>query len=300
MSIGLVILFVYVISIMHMHYRGRVRLPVLRQVLTHTNYLAPYNLLMNLFSKLPTAPIIETDLIDDLAILRNNWEVIRDEALSLSEDGEIKAADGLNDAGFNSFFRHGWTRFYLKWYGDPLPSAVRKCPKTLEVLKQTPSIKAAMFASLPSGGKLMPHRDPFAGSLRYHLGLKTPNSDECFILVDELQHSWRDGEDVLFDETYIHEAHNRTDENRIILFCDVTRPMKIKLIDRFNLFMSNTLVSASATQNEEGDGVGMINKIFEKVYVVRTISKRFKRWNRRLYRTTKYALFLGIIYLLFF
>ncbi len=300
MSIGLVILFVYVISIMHMHYRGRVRLPVLRQVLTHTNYLAPYNLLMNLFSKLPTAPIIETDLIDDLAILRNNWEVIRDEALSLSEDGEIKAADGLNDAGFNSFFRHGWTRFYLKWYGDPLPSAVRKCPKTLEVLKQTPSIKAAMFASLPSGGKLMPHRDPFAGSLRYHLGLKTPNSDECFILVDGQKHSWRDGEDVLFDETYIHEAHNRTDENRIILFCDVTRPMKIKLIDRFNLFMSNTLVSASATQNEEGDGVGMINKIFEKVYVVRTISKRFKRWNRRLYRTTKYALFLGIIYLLFF
>ena len=300
MSIGLVILFVYVISIMHMHYRGRVRLPVLRQVLTHTNYLAPYNLLMNLFSKLPTAPIIETDLIDDLAILRNNWEVIRDEALSLSEDGEIKAADGLNDAGFNSFFRHGWTRFYLKWYGDPLPSAVRKCPKTLEVLKQTPSIKAAMFASLPSGGKLMPHRDPFAGSLRYHLGLKTPNSDECFILVDGQKHSWRDGEDVLFDETYIHEAHNRTEENRIILFCDVTRPMKIKLIDRFNLFMSNTLVSASATKNEEGDGVGMINKIFEKVYVVRTISKRFKRWNRRLYRTTKYALFLGIIYLLFF
>jgi len=300
MSIGLVILFVYVISIMHMHYRGRVRLPVLRQVLTHTNYLAPYNLLMNLFSKLPTAPIIETDLIDDLAILRNNWEVIRDEALSLSEDGEIKAADGLNDAGFNSFFRHGWTRFYLKWYGDPLPSAVRKCPKTLEVLKQTPSIKAAMFASLPSGGKLMPHRDPFAGSLRYHLGLKTPNSDECFILVDGQKHSWRDGEDVLFDETYIHEAHNRTEENRIILFCDVTRPMKIKLIDRFNLFMSNTLVSASATKNEEGDGVGMINKIFEKVYVVRTISKRFKKWNRRLYRATKYALFLGIIYLLFF
>ena len=300
MSIGLVILFVYVISIMHMHYRGRVRLPVLRQVLTHTNYLAPYNLLMNLFSKLPTAPIIETDLIDDLAILRNNWEVIRDEALSLSEDGEIKAADGLNDAGFNSFFRHGWTRFYLKWYGDPLPSAVRKCPKTLEVLKQTPSIKAAMFASLPSGGKLMPHRDPFAGSLRYHLGLKTPNSDECYILVDGQKHSWRDGEDVLFDETYIHEAHNRTEENRIILFCDVTRPMKIKLIDRFNLFMSNTLVSASATKNEEGDGVGMINKIFEKVYVVRTISKRFKKWNRRLYRATKYALFLGIIYLLFF
>ena len=41
-----------------------------------------------------------------------------------------------------------------------------------------------MFAVLPPGGKLGAHRDPFAGSLRYHLGLVTPNSDKCRILVD--------------------------------------------------------------------------------------------------------------------
>ena len=214
MNIGLFLLAIYVIAVMQMHYRGQVRFSAVRQILTHTNYLAPYNLLMNLFSKLPNKPFLSTESIDDLAILRDNWEVIRDEALSLSEDGDIKAADGLNDAGFNSFFRHGWTRFYLKWYGDALPSAQKKCPKTLEILKQTPSIKAAMFASLPSGGKLVAHRDPFAGSLRYHLGLATPNDDDCFILVDGQKHSWRDGEGVLFDETYIHEAHNKTDENR--------------------------------------------------------------------------------------
>ena len=171
MNISLFIFGIYVIAIMQMHYRGQVRFPAVRQILTHTNYLAPYNLLMNLFSKLPNKPILETESIDELAILRENWEIIRDEALSLSEDGEIKAADGLNDAGFNSFFRQGWTRFYLKWYGDAMPSAIRKCPKTVEILKQTPSVKAAMFASLPSGSRLLPHRDPFAGSLRYHLGL---------------------------------------------------------------------------------------------------------------------------------
>lgn len=300
MSIGLFIFAVYVIAVMQMHYRGQVRFSAVRQMLTHTNYLAPYNLLMNVFSKLPNKPILETDAIDELAILRDNWEVIRDEALSLSESGDIKASDGLNDAGFNSFFRYGWTRYYLKWYGDYLPSALRTCPKTVEILKQTPSVKAAMFASLPSGGKLVPHRDPFAGSLRYHLGLVTPNDDDCFILVDGQKHSWRDGEGVLFDETYIHEAHNETEENRIILFCDVTRPMKIKLIDHFNTFMSNTLVSASATKNEEGDSVGMINKIFEKVYVLRTLSRRFKRWNRTLYKTTKYGLFIGLVYVIFF
>jgi len=283
-----------------MHYRGRVRFPAVRQMLTHTNYMAPYNLLMNVFSTLPNKPILETESIDELGLLRDNWQVMRDEAMALAEEGQIKASDKLNDAGFNSFFRQGWTRFYLKWYGDMLPSAQKKCPKTIEILRQTPSIKAAMFASLPSGGKLIPHRDPFAGSLRYHLGLVTPNDDDCYILVDGNKHSWRDGEGVLFDETFIHEAHNKTDQNRIILFCDVNRPMKLKFINRFNQFMSNTLMKASATKNDDSDDVGLVNKLFEKVYVVRTVSRRFKRWNRTIYKGVKYTLFLGLVYLVFF
>ena len=300
MTIGLFILSIYIIAVMEMHLRGKVRFPVVRQMLTHTNYLAPYNLLMNMFSKLPNKPFLDTDSIDELAVLRDNWEVIRDEAQSLADSGDIKAADGLNDAGFNSFFRHGWTRYYLKWYGDALPSAMKSCPRTLEILKQTPSIKAAMFASLPSGGQLVPHRDPFAGSLRYHLGLSTPNNDDCFILVDGQKHSWRDGEGVLFDETYIHEAHNRTNQNRIILFCDVARPMKLPLINKFNTFMSNTLISASATKNDDGDSVGAINKVFEKIYVLRTVSRRIKKWNKPLYKLAKYALFFAIVYYIFF
>ena len=226
--------------------------------------------------------------------------MIREEALNLQAEGKIKAADKLNDAGFNSFFRAGWTRFYLKWYGDPLPSAVSQCPKTVELLSSAKSIKAAMFASLPSGGVLTPHRDPFAGSLRYHLGLVTPNDDKCYILVDGEKYSWRDGQDVLFDETFIHEAHNETEQNRIILFCDVNRPMKSKVIERFNAFVGSTLIKASATQNEESEKVGLINRIFEKVYVLRTYSRKFKKWNKPLYVTSKYSLFLFLVYVLFF
>ncbi len=63
-----------------------------------------------------------------------------------------------------------------------------------------------MFTLLPAGAHLNPHRDPFAGSLRYHLGLVTPNADSCHIVVDGESYSWRDGEDVLFDETFVHSA----------------------------------------------------------------------------------------------
>ena len=283
-----------------MHYRGDVRFPWTRQFLTHTNYLAPYNLLMNYCAKLPNKPLLDVNSIDDLQILRDNWEVMRDEAMQLSEDGKIRAATGLNDVGFNSFFRTGWTRFYLKWYEDYLPSALEQCPKTIEVLKQTQSVKAAMFASLPPGGELKQHRDPYAGSLRYHLGLVTPNSDDCFILVDGQFHSWRDGKDVLFDETFIHEAYNHTDQQRIILFADVHREMRFPWVDKMNHWVSDNIIKISSSQNDETEKVGALNRSFTQLYKIRTLSRKIKKWNKPVYKTLKYGLFIGLIYLLFF
>lgn len=111
-------------------------------------------------------------------------------------------------------------------YDNPHPSAATLCPDTLAILEEIPTVKAAMFTMLPPGGTLGLHRDPYAGSLRYHLGLVTPNHDDCAIIVDGERYSWRDGEEVIFDETYLHWAANKTDQDRIILFCDTERPMK--------------------------------------------------------------------------
>ena len=147
----------------------------------------------------------------DLKPLQDNWQMIRDEALQLFDEGHIRAASTYNDLGFNSFFRRGWKRFYLKWYDVPQQSALALCPRTVALLESIPSINGAMFAMLPAGGDLGRHRDPYAGSLRYHLGLVTPNSDACRIVVDGQSYSWRDGEAVMFDETFIHWAENRSD-----------------------------------------------------------------------------------------
>jgi beta-hydroxylase len=92
----------------------------------------------------------------------------------------------------------------------------------------------------------MRHRDPYAGSLRYHLGLVTPNDDGCWIDVDGQRYSWRDGEDVVFDETYIHQAKNETNVDRIILFCDVERPMRFRWAQAVNRWFATHLVQATA------------------------------------------------------
>src|SRR5690606_34355901 len=164
--------------------RGRVRLSLKRQFLDHSGFFAPYNVLMYLFSAVPAQPFLERRKFPQLDPLQDEWQTIRDEALRLFDRGHIRAAERHNDASFASFFKEGWKRFYLTWYGETLPSARSLCPRTVAVLRRVPQVKAAMFALLPPGAKLNPHRDPFAGSLRYHLGLATPNSDACRIFVD--------------------------------------------------------------------------------------------------------------------
>ena len=300
MKISYFIFAIYVISIVYIHFRGRVRFPPLRQMMTHTNLIAPYNAFIYLFSSVSSKPVLNKEDFPELTTLRENWELIRDESLSLAESGHISTSTKTNDLAFNSFFRTGWKRFYLKWYDDFLPSAQQYCPKTVELLKSMPNVNAAMFASLPPGARLPTHRDPYAGSLRYHLGLKTPNSDDCMISIDGEPYSWRDGEDILFDETYIHFAENSTDQQRIILFCDVQRPLKIKFLDKFSRFVSRKLIKASATQNEAGEQVGFLNKVFGQFYKLRLIGKKVKKWNRPVYKSLKFILFFLLIYWIFF
>jgi beta-hydroxylase len=294
----LVVLYILVASTLYVHYRGRERLRIARQLGDHSTYLAPYNVLMYAGSAVPNQPVIPVERFPELAKLGENWQTIREEALRLFDEGFIRAAAQNNDWGFYSFFKSGWKRFYLKWYDDFLPSARALCPKTVELLNSIPTVHGAMFAMLPPGGKLGAHRDPFAGSLRYHLGLVTPNSDKCRILVDGQQCVWRDGEAFMFDETFIHSAENATDVNRIILFCDVERPMKYGFMTAINRWVSHHIVKASATQNMEGEHVGMLNKVFGRLYEVHLASRKVKAWNRQVYYALKYGLMTGIVALI--
>jgi beta-hydroxylase len=289
------VLYGFAASAIYVHFRGRQRLRIGRQLSDHSTFIAPYNVLMYMFSAVPNRPVLSTDDFPELRKLRDNWQTIRDEALKLFDEGHIRAAAGNTDWGFYSFFRTGWKRFYLKWYEDFLPSAQTLCPKTVELLHGIPSIHGAMFALLPPGAKLGAHRDPFAGSLRYHLGLVTPNSDKCRIFVDGQQCVWRDGEDLLFDETFIHSAENQTDTTRIILFCDVERPLKYRFMGWVNRWVSENIVKASTTSNVEGERVGSINRAFSYLYEGHLATRRLKDWNRHVYYGLKYAVVVALL-----
>lgn len=294
------ILAAFIATGLFVHLRGRVKHKLFRQLTDHSAIMAPYNTLMYLFSKVPAKPYADVKQFPELSILKDSWELIRDEGLKLYDEGHICAAAKYNDVGFNSFFRTGWKRFYLKWYDDFLPSAKTLCPKTTALLADIPSMNAAMFALLPPGSKLVSHRDPFAGSLRYHLGLSTPNSEKCYITVDGVTYYWRDGEEVMFDETYIYFAENQTDQTRLILLCDIERPLSNRLMQAFNRMIGWRMIRAAATQNVEGEHVGVLNKIFAYAYQVRLVGKRIKAWNKPTYYAIKWLLLGGLLYAIFF
>jgi beta-hydroxylase len=290
----------YLAWALFVHFRGRVRHKFHRQLTDHSTIIAPYNAIMYGFSAVPNRPFVDVSQFPELKPLQDNWRMIREEALKLFEDGHIRAAAGYNDLGFNSFFRRGWKRFYLKWYDAPLESAMALCPRTVKLMQSIPTINGAMFAMLPAGGDLGRHRDPFAGSLRYHLGLVTPNSDACRIWVDGEEYSWRDGEAVMFDETFIHWAENRTDVDRLILFADVERPLSIRWLSKLNHWVEKTIVRATQTENVPGDKVGLLNRIFGFAYYVRMPGKWLKARNKYVYYALKWLILIGILYLVFF
>ncbi len=294
------VLLVFVASALYVHLRGRVRFKLARAMFDFTVLLAPLNALMYLFSRTPGQPFIDQQReFPELQLLNDHWQIIRDEAMALADDGQIRAADGYTDMGFNSFFRTGWKRFYLTWYGKDVPSAIEKCPQTLALIRQIPGIKAAMFASLPPGATLQRHRDPYAGSLRYHLGLVTPNSSDCFIEVDGQHYHWKDGEAVMFDETYIHHAANRTDHQRVVLFCDIERPLWTAPMRWLNRWFAHYVLAAASSANVEGESIGGLNKFFKVFYQGRLRAKAFKAKSRRGYYLAKWAVILGLLWLIF-
>lgn len=294
-----VILILFVTSALYVHGRGRVRHRWFRQLSDHSTFTAPLNCFCYLFSAVPNTPFVAPAYFPELAQLKREWRTIQAEAAALYAMQRIRPSDKYDDIGFNSFFRRGWKRFYLKWYGQPHPSAAALCPRTVALLQAIPSVKAAMFALLPAGGTLGLHRDPLAVSFRYHLGLVTPNDARCAIVVDGEPYAWHDGEDVIFDETYLHDAANRTAQDRIILFCDVERPLKYRWAQALSRSVGGFIMRASAAPNETGDRTGALNRAFRYLYLLRRFGKALKAWNRTAYYVFKWSLFAGLAYLIF-
>jgi beta-hydroxylase len=83
LSVKFILFYIVIISTIIVHYRGRVRYKFFRQLTDHSTFMAPINMPMYALSAVENKPYINSSNFPQLSALKNNWQLIRDEALQL-------------------------------------------------------------------------------------------------------------------------------------------------------------------------------------------------------------------------
>jgi ornithine lipid ester-linked acyl 2-hydroxylase len=164
------------------------------------------------------------------ATLEAGWHEIRAELEGILTGPPVPSFESISEEQSRLVQPEHWKTFFLYAYGYKIAENCARCPRTVELLESNPAMTTAMFSILTPGTRISPHRGPFKGVLRYHLGLIVPPSHErCGIRVAGEIRGWREGEGLVFDDTHEHEAWNDTSEMRVILFVDFVRDLPFPL-----------------------------------------------------------------------
>jgi beta-hydroxylase len=297
----------YLLSFSYLYWRSRDHLSLTKYLSNHAFFFSPLNFIFTLFSRgAGRKAVFSPDIVPGLELIRQNYDVIREEAKTLLDAGVFQRPPAVDEPGYNSFEKGGWRRYPIKWYAPSCrPSAVSACPQTCAVLQKVPAIRSAMFVVLPPGGRIGRHHDPLATSLRYHIGLITPNSEKCALTLNGQNYPWYDGKELLFDQTFLHSALNDTAQPRVILFCDV---------DKTNLLWGvkhlagavNSMITAKMTGANDRGRLSWVSALYRPIYRVRMyVKEKIRPKSLFLYNVIKFsalgaALLLGIgtLYLL--
>ena len=154
---------------------------------------------------------------------------------------DMKALGGDYTSGGIHTIR--WKAFMLK-SGSFIPENCAHAPRTAEILRALPNVYNAFFSILEPRQYVSPHWGYYKGFVRYHLGVVIPddNADRrCWLRVNPdpadnarkdktliergPKYYWRNGRGVVFDDTYLHDAANESDEVRVVLWLDVARKL---------------------------------------------------------------------------
>jgi aspartyl/asparaginyl beta-hydroxylase (cupin superfamily) len=121
-----------------------------------------------------------------------------------------------------------WGALYFWQNGDAVAENIAKCPKTVAALERAPipviqdRSPMALYSVLEPDTHIAPHFGLLNTRLICHIPLILPS--DCAIRVGSETRPWKDGEALIFDDSFEHEAWNRSQERRVILLFEVWRP----------------------------------------------------------------------------
>jgi aspartate beta-hydroxylase len=188
------------------------------------------------FPGLPYGPYHDPMLQPWAKALRDAWPAMRDEALALlAEDRDFESFLGLTPGQSRDGYIGGsnpnasWDAYFFYRHGKRFDDHHLRCPNTSAVLESIELCRVnrqapeACFSVIRPNSTIMAHYGVTNTRLVMHLPLLVP--PQCALnVIDAGEHHWREGELMMFDDTYKHEAWNRSGEPRLILLLDCWNP----------------------------------------------------------------------------
>lgn len=160
--------------------------------------------------------------------LTKNYKVIREEF-----ENVYRARPNLplyheidpGEAAISNSTDKNWKVFMLYLMGYKPKENQQQCPETSRFLEKIPNLMQAFFSILEPGKSIPEHEGPYLGYLRYHLALRVPQENPPRLYVNSQEYIWREGEAVMFDDSWTHAVKNDSQDYRVVLIIDVLRPM---------------------------------------------------------------------------
>jgi aspartate beta-hydroxylase len=154
------------------------------------------------------------------AYLRSHFKEIQSEILALESSRFHRESERIGRSGdwdVAFFYERGRRR-------DPVCDA---CPVTTRGIESAGGMRTLggliYVSRMRAGTHIQPHRGPTNLRVRCHLGIAVPEGD-CAIRVGNETRRWSEGECLVFDDYFEHEAWNHTSEDRIVLIIDLWHP----------------------------------------------------------------------------
>ncbi|HEX4300889.1 MAG TPA: aspartyl/asparaginyl beta-hydroxylase domain-containing protein [Gammaproteobacteria bacterium] len=121
-----------------------------------------------------------------------------------------------------------WSAYHLYRNSERLADACETCPETARLVETLPLARITghapeiFFSILKPGTHIPPHFGLGNYKLAVHLPLVLPGS--CAIRVGNETREWQEGQCLIFDDSFQHEAWNRSGSPRVVLILDVWHP----------------------------------------------------------------------------
>ncbi|MET4806758.1 aspartyl/asparaginyl beta-hydroxylase domain-containing protein [Limibacillus sp. MBR-115] len=201
-------------------------------------------------------PVFEPGVFSFTKDLEANWKLIRQEVADIVEKRTpLPSLQEISPDHYRIATDNKWRTFFLRGYGYKMHQNCARCPETTRIVEQIPGLNSAFFSVLAPGAVIPRHKGVTKAILTCHLGLMVPRDRQnCTIQVDDQTLAWEAGKAIVFDDTFYHEVHNRTDEERIVLLLHFKRPVSYPGKLAADLFLGGVRMSPfvqSARRNVE-------------------------------------------------